>query len=135
MWSITFTRLRRVLVVLVLAVLVLAGCKGKETSTVSGTVKYKGKALTSGEIQFFNPDKGIASPGPIDSSGNYTLAGKIEPGTYKVYVQAPPPEQLPPGKVSPKPPFDLPPKYQDQRQTPVSKEVKAGPNTINIEFE
>jgi hypothetical protein len=52
-----------------------------------------------------------------------------------VYVQPPLPEQLPPGQVSKKPRLDLPPKYQDPAQTPVSKEVKAGPNTIPIDLD
>jgi len=135
MRSITFPRLQRSLGVLVLIALVLVGCKGKQTGTVSGKVTFKGKPLTSGEVQFINPEKGAGSSGQLDSSGNYTLAGQLEAGKYKVYIQPPTPEQLPPGKVSTRPPFDVPPKFQDPSQTPISKDVKVGPNDIPIEID
>jgi hypothetical protein len=44
------------------------------------------------------------------------------------------PEQLPPGQVSKRPPFKVPPKYQDPGQTTITKEVKAGVNDISIEI-
>ncbi len=116
--------------------LVLTGCGEKPAGTVSGTVKYKGTPVTTGTVNFFNPGKGTASQGALDSSGNFTLQGSLEEGTYKVYIQPATPEQLPPG-VAPKKiqRLDLPPKYQDPAQTPVSREVKAGPNNFIIDLE
>jgi len=135
MWSITFPHLRRALGgLLLLVALVLVGCKGKQEGTVSGTVKRQGKPVPIGSVQFINSEKGAGASGQLDSSGNYTLEGKLEAGTYKVYLQAPVPEQLPPGQVSKRPPFDIPPKYQDPAQTPFTKEVKEGKNEVNLDL-
>lgn len=117
--------------------LALTGCSaGKPEGTVSGTVKYKGAPVTVGTVNFFSAEKGSASEAPLDGSGNFKLAGGLEVGTYKVYIQPPIPEQLPPGKA-PKSVarLTIPPKYQDLGQTPVTREVKEGPNTFVIELE
>jgi hypothetical protein len=121
--------------VLLAALVVLAGCQTKASpATVSGKVTYKNQPLTSGFVNFYMPEKGIAAQGAIDADGNYKLQGDIVAGTFKVYVQPPLPEQLPPGQVSKRPPFNVPPKFQDPGQTPVTKEVKAGTNNIPIDL-
>jgi len=133
----TFSHTRRAVGVLLLvgAALALAGCKGKPTGSVSGKVTYKGQPLTTGEVQFYAPEKGAGAGGKLDGSGNYTLQGAIDVGTYKVYVQPPVPEQLPPGTPPPKAaPFNIPPKYQTPQSTPLTKEVKAGNNDIPIDI-
>jgi hypothetical protein len=116
--------------------LILVGCAARLTGTVTGTVKYKGAAVAAGTVNFYNPGKGNASQAVLDSSGSFTLPGSLEEGTYKVYVNPPIPEQLPPGQAPKKAPrLDLPPKYQDPGQTPVTREVKAGPNNFTIDLE
>ena len=120
---------------LLAALVALAGCQGGKTpATVSGTVTYKGEALKSGFVNFYIPEKGLGAQGEIDASGTYRLQGTIEPGTYKVYIQRPLPEQLPPGQVSKRAPFPVPDKYQDAGTTPITKEVKGGQNDIPIEL-
>jgi len=120
---------------LLATLVVLAGCQAKAPpATVSGKVTYKNQPLTSGFVNFYMPDKGIAAQGEIDANGNYKLQGEIIAGSFKVYVNPPLPEQLPPGQVSKKPPFNVPPKFQDPRQTPITKEVKAGANDIPIDL-
>jgi len=132
--SVTFPHLRRALGgSLLLAVLALVGCS-KPMGTVSGKVTYKGAPVTSGEVQFIDQAKGKGASGKLDGEGKYTLSGQLEAGKYKVYIQAPVPEQLPPGQVSKRPPFTVPPKFQDPGQTPVTKEVKAGANDIPIDL-
>lgn len=119
-------------------ILILMGCggTGKPTGTVTGTVKYKGSPVSSGTVNFHDPTKGKAYQGVLDGSGNFTLKDPVEVGTYKVYINPPIPEQLPPGTALKKaPPFNLPPKYQDPGQTPISREVKTGPNNITIDVE
>jgi len=115
--------------------LVLFGCGGKPAGTVSGTVKYKGNPVASGSVNFYDGKTGNASQATLNESGKFTFPGTLAAGTYKVYVSPPVPEQLPPGQAPKKLKFDLPPKYQDPAQTPVSKEVKAGPNDITIDLE
>jgi hypothetical protein len=134
--SITFPRLRPVAGgVVLLTVLALAGCGGKQMGTVSGKVTYGGKAVTSGEVQFIESTKGSGASGKLDENGAYTLNGQLEAGTYTVFVQPPTPEQLPPGqKPKAVAPFTVPIRYQTPSTSPVKKEVKAGKNDIPIDL-
>lgn len=112
----------------------LVGCSGgKPVGSVTGKVTYKGNPVTSGSINFFAPDKGVAFDAPLGSAGEYTIA-QIDAGTYKVYIQPPLPEQLPPGQVSKRPPFTVPKKYLDPISTTLSKDVKTGANEIPIDL-
>jgi len=112
------------------------GCPaGKREGTVSGKVTYKGKAVNGGNVNFLLPDKGIGSQATLDDSGKFTLPGTLAVGNYKVFIQPPPPKQLPPGTPSEKTPtLDIPKKYQDPKTTTASADVKVGPNDITIEL-
>src|SRR5262249_30732873 len=115
--------------------LLLAGCGShKQTGKVSGKVKYKGQPVTAGTVNFHAAGTGMASSAPLDGEGNYTFQEAFEVGTYKVYFLPPVPQQLPPGTPIKKVSFELPPKFQDPVQTPVSKEVKAGTNDFPIDL-
>jgi len=113
----------------------LTGCGDKPTGSISGTVKHKGQPVTSGTINLILPDKGLGYDGKIGSSGTFSI-DKVETGKYKVYISPPQVEQLPPGKAPSKAePFAVPKKYQDQKDTTLSVDVKAGKNdgvTIDI---
>ena len=64
-----------------LFLLTLSGCGGHEgLAPVSGTITYKGKPVTQGEVNFV-PKKGElrGAHGPIDAQGRYQL-GTFEPG-------------------------------------------------------
>jgi hypothetical protein len=113
----------------------MPGCsKGKPTSTVSGKVTYQGKPVTSGEVNFYAPQMGIGANAKLDSSGDFRIAQSFAAGTYKVFIQPPLPEQLPPGQVSMQKPFNVPRKYLDVNSTPLSREVKPGSNDFPIEL-
>lgn len=116
--------------------LILVGCSsGPQTGTVTGTVKYKGAPVAAGTINFHS-GKGSGSQGTLDASGNFTLAGNLEVGEYKVYIQPPVPEPAPPGTPLKKvPKLDLPPKFMDLGQTTVKREVKAGANNFVIDLD
>jgi len=116
---------------LLLACLFVLGCGPEPGGVVSGKVTYKGAPLTAGVVNFHS-DKGHASQGTLDSAGAFKLAGELPPGTYKVFLLPPTPKQLEPGKPIEKVAFDLPPKLQDVAQTPVTQEVKKGPNEVTI---
>ena len=128
--------IRRTLgVALCVAILGLAGCEAaKPEGTVSGKVTYKGSPLASGTVNFHASDKGTASQANLDSNGAFKLPGTLPAGNYKVFVLPPVPQQLPPGTAQPKVDFNLPPKFQDLGQTPVTKEVKAGSNEFTIDL-
>jgi hypothetical protein len=122
------------LVCLLAALVALPGCGGTPEGTVQGKVTHKGAPLTAGVVNF-QSDKGHAATADLDSSGAFKLSGAVPVGNYKVYVTPPTPKQLPPG-TPPEPPvqFTLPPKLQDPAQTPITKEIKAGPNDLTIDL-
>ena len=122
-------------VALLIAILAMVGCGGaKPEGMVSGKVTYKGSPLANGVVNFHAPEKGTASQANLDSNGAFKLPGTLPAGNYKVFVLPPVPQQLPPGTAQPKVDFSLPPKFQDPGQTPVTKEVKAGPNDFTIDL-
>jgi len=129
--------------VLVGSLPVIGGCGGGKSETlypVSGKVMHGKTALTGGQITFF-PDtaKGNNSKhsptGKIGSDGSYTLTtdGKsgAPAGWYKITVSTQTPgmgASTPgePGKVAPLNPTQGPkidPKYMNEMQTPLTKEV------------
>ena len=75
------------------ALLVLAaaagGC-GKSTATLSGTVTYRGRPVTSGEVVFLAADGRTVAHAPIGPDGYYTVQG-VPPGQARVAVDNPPP--------------------------------------------
>ncbi len=88
-----------------LLLLTLSGCGGHEgLAPVSGTITYKGKPVTKGEVNFV-PEKGElrGAHGPIDEQGRYTL-GTFEPGdgayvgTHRVSVVSIGPDKPIPAK-------------------------------------
>jgi hypothetical protein len=62
----------------------LTGC-GVSTVEVTGTVRYNGKPLSSGTIQFLGAD-GVPSAATIQKDGTY--CARITPGTVKVIVSS-----------------------------------------------
>jgi hypothetical protein len=134
-WSVCSSRPRRAAGGWVfVAALVLAGCAGKPMGNVSGKVTYRGQPVTRGTVQFYDPEQGRGASGPLDASGAYTLSAPISPGNYKVYIQPPLPEQLPPGTRQKAVAFEVPKQYQDANSTPLTKAVTPGNNDIPIEL-
>jgi hypothetical protein len=80
---------RVVLPGLVLSV-ALAGC-GPGQAEVSGTVRYKGKPLPSGTIQFLASD-GLIYPGTIQSDGSFAV--RVPAGEAKVLIRCVDEERL-----------------------------------------
>ena len=70
----------------VLLFVALSGC-GDGTATLSGTVTYKGRPVTSGSIIVLNGD-GTARSGVIQPDATYTVAG-VKLGRVKIGVLSP----------------------------------------------
>ena len=115
--------------------LVLVGCS-ESPGTVSGTVKYKGEAVTNGAVAFHMPSKGIAQNGTLDAAGKFTMAAPLPAGAYQVYYVPPavepqdPTKNLPPKEVK----TIVPQKFHDLQGSNLSVAVKSGKNEIPIEF-
>lgn len=132
-------------VVLALAI-IMTGCaeqvEKKPTAPVKGTFTFQGKPLETGEIVFF-PDSGerIAN-GKIQPDGTFVLTTYDEgdgafPGTHKVTIVS---ERDMEGVSAEDPeasmePSYIPTKYNLQKTSGLTAEVKDGENEINFELE
>jgi hypothetical protein len=79
---------------LVAAVVLVVGCGPSEPKRygVSGTVKYKGKPIKTGTINF-RADDGASGGGPIvDGKYDIPAAGGLTPGNYRVAISYPDPK-------------------------------------------
>jgi hypothetical protein len=136
--------------------LLLAGCGGGstlpegETGTVSGKVTFQGGSVPEGCVVLFIRDKdGLLATGTVDGSGNYSLTMRegsdIVVGNYRVSVS--PPEvaatmdqdeimrQQQAGTLAEATEVkEVPAEYRSQESTPLKFEVKAGPNTYDIDM-
>lgn len=125
---------------LLLAALVLTtvGCgpAKKEPASVSGTVKYHGKPLATGSVNFISSATGSAGQGLLDENGNYKIDGLEAGSEYKVYLSPPVPGQFAPGTKAPKEPakFDVLPKYQQPDSSGLKVSLKPGPNDFPIDI-
>lgn len=120
---------------LLAALLTAAGCQNGTTGSVSGKVTHKGTPVTTGTLNFFAPDKGVGADAKLGSGGEFTFATPLPAGKYKVYIQPPLPEQLPPGsKPKKQEKLNVPLKYQDASKSDLYREVKPGKNEFPIDL-
>jgi hypothetical protein len=118
------------------------GCtsSGPPLHPVEGKATLDGKPMSGGTVSLFvEGQQGNVSPsGEIRSDGTYTISTNGKPGAplgkYKV-VLAPalptggdPAQMKQPGAFKPMTIQSLPPKYLDQRSTPLVIEVVANPS-------
>jgi hypothetical protein len=111
--------------------LVVAGC-GKRMGEVSGTVKYRGQVLPSGNVTFFGADKQIVGSSSI-TDGKYKVP-QVPPGEVKITVTTPPAANQMANRA-PAPPKDMPPpiasigipqQYGNPEQSGLNYNVKPG---------
>ena len=116
----------------VVLMVLAAGCS-RGTGNVSGTVKFKGKALPAGTITFYDEANGAASS-PINPDGSYSVS-KVATGTARITVAVPMPIYLTaPGKsdvkgdlpAAAKQTPSIPPRYYDPAKSGLTCEVVRG---------
>ena len=132
------------------ALLVLAaaagGC-GRSTATLSGTVTYRGRPVTSGEVVFLSQDGTASAHAPIRPDGHYTVTG-VRAGTARVAVDNPPPSWYATGQRLPAALANdpevrearaqaaryvpTPPRYRDPNQSGLTHTVGKGSQTYDI---
>ena len=130
-------------VVLGLASLALAGCKGGGDAKITGTVKYKGNPVCSGYVllKFDNENE---VNGAISSDGTFAIHTAFT-GHAKIAVGSPKPSKVvterrggAPADVSKVPDpalwVEIPAKYADPNTSGKEATIKGG-DTINIELE
>lgn len=140
--------LRRAAGLAVLFLVVVYGLPGcsQRSATVSGTVNYQNRKVTSGSVVFVGADGVPSLPAPIREDGTYT-ATKVPTGTVKVAVVNPSPTTSTSG--APLPANDpeaqeaarefaryvpTPPRYRDAHSSGLTTELKPGSNDYNIEL-
>jgi hypothetical protein len=118
-------------VALALCALIVAGC-GKRVAQVSGTVKYQGKELPSGNVTFFDDKNQVLGSSSI-TDGKYKIP-QVPPGPVKITVTTTPPvnqmanrapaapKDMPPPLAS----IAIPPKYGNPEQSGLTYDVKSG---------
>jgi hypothetical protein len=128
--------------VTVAAISLSAGCSSNKLGrvAVSGNVKFQGKPLEKGTIDFrpVPGSKSVSSGAPI-TRGAYqidTLRG-LPPGKYEVRIfsskDVPPPKDAPPGGGNPPAVELIPPEYNIQT-TQIVEVTAAGPNHFDFDI-
>lgn len=132
----------------------IAGCSGNSNmQAVSGTIKAKGKVVTSGEVMFYPQGGGRPSVGIIGNDGGYELTSKkkgdgVAIGSYDVTITAIKEKARrasAANSVEEETAADMllqdervtwvfPMKFSERRTSPLTAEVKAGePNVIDFD--
>lgn len=121
----------------------ISGCGPRDnrpTGTVTGTVQFKGKPVTSGHVLFMTRNKMDTGSGQLDENGHYSL-GPIPVGLYNVAVTAPDedvigeygdPNALFPPALPKKDWYPIPFNYQTIESGALTFEVKAGDNVADF---
>lgn len=142
------------LVALCLLSLILTGCKGGgKKAVVHGKVTFDKKPMPGGTISFLSADGSRAASGAINAAdGSYRIAD-VPVGSMQITVQsvprmmgpaAAPPKGVPPMRDPNKPDaasgeaagkyVELPPRYQDPKQSGLTYDVHAGEQEHNVEL-
>ena len=125
--------------VLLLALLLVAGCDKEKPNPVSGTVTFQGTPVAAGMIRFSNPTAAVDIMASLKLDGAYEVVmakGKGLPeGTYQVAIM-PPRAELPLGPMRPMPKPrsypNIPEKYRDPSTSGLTFAVKAGNNRCDV---
>ena len=80
-----FSFARFSVVMLIVALVVLAGCSPRPTGSVSGKVSHNGKLLKGGKVVFVGADGGQSVSSSINEDGTY-LVQELPAGSYKICV-------------------------------------------------
>ena len=122
-----------------LAVMMLAGGCAPGSGSVSGTVTFQGKPLTTGTVVFYDAANNSPSS-PIQPDGTYKI-GKVATGQARIVVMMPMAIYMPGGGDAGRgqdPSMNkvfLPPKYADPGQSGLTCDVKSGVQTHNLQLD
>lgn len=113
----------------------LAGCGAPDaTRETTGKVKYRGKIVTHGSIQFF-PSAGRPFGGAIQPDGTYRV--RLLPADYRVAIVAgqKTPEGWKEGDPVPTGPPDVPPEYGSVSTSRLQVSVAEGREPLIHDFD
>jgi hypothetical protein len=128
--------------------------KGPQAS-VSGSLTNDGKPIKlDSSVVFYCPEAAATAAGKVDALGKFSLnaanpAIGVPAGRYQVMVRPPEPPPMPAGNTDayknmmmaggntdkkPERPSEIPEKFQTLESSTLVLEVKAGPNTFDIDL-
>src|SRR5690348_11211775 len=139
--------LRRPLALLLLAALTAGpGCAVKRTTTIHGTVTYKGAPVSVGAIYFHGPNDRMAM-GPIAEDGTFTATdvplGEVrvslqvrDPGAYAQQMKDPLNRPAPNPKGGARPGVtSVPEKYADPNTSGLKYSINAPTQELEVKLE
>ena len=130
-----------------MALAVGCGSPGPKTAPVVGKVTVAGKPVTTGTVMFWPTGGGPPATGQIGPDGSYRLTTQPNsdgavPGAHQVTIKAVQGEAGPKsfdeeragklGAASAQVQWLVPRRYEDRQTSPLTAEVKPGPNTIDF---
>jgi hypothetical protein len=129
---------------LILFLVALSACRSRSKASVSGTVKYEGAIVTSGQVIFYGAGDQFASA-YIDQNGHYEVTN-VPLGKCRVCLSTGPSSAAMDkaakqmknrfGKGNPYPSsvdvVSIPIRYSDPAKSGIEFTVKDGPNTFDI---
>src|SRR5262245_31707929 len=105
----------------------LAGC-GSGAIPISGKVTIKGGTSPEGSTVSFNDmQKQIGDTGKVQADGTYTLEKGVPPGKYAITIHPPSAKD----SSQPEPPSPFHTKYQNAKESGLSREVKSSGEKID----
>jgi hypothetical protein len=121
---------RSSLFIIATALLASPGCGGP--GEVTGVVKYKGEALTTGTVTFYGETTGAWSS-EIGQDGQYTIRG-VPPQKVRIAVVMPLALSIPGMPQLPKS-VAIPPKYNDADKSGLTYDVYSGSQIKNLDLD
>lgn len=120
----------RASIVVAALVLPVIGC-GPRGGTISGSLRYQGKPVAAGVVEFYDKSTGVGASAAI-TSGSFSFVAPLRPGTYAVTV-------IPPQPQRPEDPMpvcrDIPANYRDAKKSGLTLTVAPGANTLSVDLE
>ena len=96
---------------------------------VTGKVTFKNEPVVEGTIFFIEKKSGSAGSGQIGPDGKFKAIGKMDPGTYVVFLQPPIVEDAGNGKTAPRKVLkemeSIPPICRTEQTSPLTAQLPA----------
>lgn len=119
--------------IVILAVGLLGCSNEKPKGSVSGTVTFGGKPVTSGSVLFSDATTGTGATASLDTSGKYRI-DSIPTGSYQVAITPPPAPAPHERQQQAMQRVPVPPKYQNSQTSGLTATVGEGTNEASFNF-
>lgn len=131
--------LRSWVIALIWPALLLAGCgESKQLGTVTGSVRYRGDAVSEGIVSLYSPELAVGNEAAIRPDGSFSVGG-LPFGPYRVAIHPPSIVQDFGGKsaasMEPKEVGNIPEKYRNPSTSGFTCDVASREVRIDLSME